>query len=109
MALRTTPSRIAADACVLLGGRVREARLERRWSQRELGERLGVTLTTVRKVESGDPSVRLGTAFEAAALLGVPLFAAEPDRLSAEKRRVQERLVLLPQRARRPTKVDDAF
>lgn len=100
---------MAREAARLLGQRVHEARLERRWSQASLAERLGVTLTTVRKVERGDPSVKLGTAFEAAALLGVALFSADPGRRAAEIDRVSGRLALLPASARRAVVIDDDF
>ena len=36
----------------------------------------------MRKVERGDPSVALGTAFEAATLVGVPLFHHDAARRS---------------------------
>jgi len=88
---------------------VREARLQRRWTVEELAERVGVNHTTVRKVERGDLTVGLGPAFEAAALLGVPLFSSDDERRSIEVARLQDRLALLPQRARRPVIVDDDF
>lgn len=39
---------------------------------------------TIQKIERGDPTVAIGTVFEAATLLGVPLF--HPD---AERRRIE--------------------
>lgn len=68
----------AVEAARLLGAQIRLARRERRWSQDELAERAGITTRTVYKIEHGDLSVRLGSAFEAAALLGVPLFSHGP-------------------------------
>ena len=50
------------------------ARRERRWTLAELAERVGVSVVTIRKVERGDPTVALGTAFEAAVIAGVVLF-----------------------------------
>ena len=88
---------------------VREARLQRRWTVEELAERVGVNHTTMRKVERGDLTVGLGAAFEAAALLGVPLFSADDERRSIEAARLRDRLAVLPQRARRPVAVDDDF
>lgn len=104
-----TFSPLAIEAARLLGDRIRLARRERRWTLQELADRVGVTHVTMRKVERGDPSVGLGVAFEAAALTGVPLFDPDPSRRSAEARRVEDRLALLPQRVRRPTEVDDDF
>jgi transcriptional regulator with XRE-family HTH domain len=93
----------------MLGQRVRIARLERRWSLQELAERVGVTHVTIHKVEQGDLTVKLGTALEAAAVLGVALFDPDRSRRLLEAGRLQDRLALLPTLARRPPDVDDAF
>lgn len=103
-----TYSHLTLEAARLLGARVRLARHERRWTAEELGSRIGADRTTVGRIERGDPSVRLGLAFEAAAILGVTLFDPEEDRRAAELRRVADQLALLPQRAR-ARKVDDDF
>lgn len=66
-----------------------------------LADRVGVNHQTIRKIERGDPTVGLGPAFEAAAVLGVPLFSESPDRRSLERGRLDDRLSALPQRARR--------
>ncbi|HEX4435911.1 MAG TPA: helix-turn-helix transcriptional regulator [Solirubrobacteraceae bacterium] len=91
----------AAEAARLLGAQIRLARRERRWSQDELAERAGITARTVYKIEHGDLSVGLGATFEAAALLGVPLFHAERSRLGDDLDRVEARSALLP----RPTRL----
>jgi DNA-binding XRE family transcriptional regulator len=75
----------------------------------ELAQRVGVTHTTIRKVERGDPTVSLGTAFEAAVLVGVQLFSADPLSRAAEAARTADRLAVLPQRVRKPTRVDNDF
>jgi transcriptional regulator with XRE-family HTH domain len=93
----------AAEAARLLGAQIRLARRERRWSQEELATRIGITARTVYKIERGDLSVGLGAAFEAAALVGVPLFHAERSRLSADLDRVQARSALLPRPGRART------
>lgn len=97
------------EAAQLLGARIRLARRERRWTLQELAERVGVTAVTMRKVERGDPSVSLGVAFEATALVGVPLFAQDRSRLSLEAARVADRLAVLPKIVRKPAEVDDDF
>ncbi|MCY4423877.1 MAG: helix-turn-helix transcriptional regulator [Acidimicrobiaceae bacterium] len=84
------------------------ARRERRWTLAELAERVGVSVVTMRKVERGDPSVALGTAFEAAALVGVPLFHQDSARRSVEGEVVNSRLAVLPATVR-PRRVDDDF
>jgi transcriptional regulator with XRE-family HTH domain len=102
-------SPVALEAARLLGARVRLARRERRWTLQELAERVGVTHVTMRKVENGDPTVGIGVAFEAAAVLGVALFHQEAARRALEAARVDDRLALLPQQVRRPAHVDDDF
>jgi hypothetical protein len=63
----------------------------------------------MRKVERGDLTVALGLAFEAAAILGVPLFDQDNTRRSLEQRRIDDRLAVLPQLVRKPVEVDDDF
>jgi transcriptional regulator with XRE-family HTH domain len=101
----------AADAARLLGAEIRLARRRRRWSQDELAARAGITARTVYKIEHGDLSVGLGAAFEAAALLGVPLFHADRSRLSADLDRAEAQSALLsrPSRARPGDEVKDDF
>ena len=101
----------AADAARLLGTQIRLARRQRRWSQDELAARAGITARTVYKIERGDLSVGLGAAFEAAALLGVPLFHSERSRLSVDIDRAEARSALLsrPSRARPDDEVKDDF
>ncbi len=102
-------SPLTIEAAKLLGARIRLARRERRWTLAQLAERVGVSHVTMRKVERGDPSVRLGAAFEAAAVAGVPLFHEERSRRSLEAARVDDRLAVLPELVRRPIEVDDDF
>jgi transcriptional regulator with XRE-family HTH domain len=93
----------------LLGARVALARRERRWTLQELADRVGVSYVTMRKVERGDLTVALGVAFEAAAVLGVPLFDEDRSRRRLESARVDDRLALLPRRVARSVEVDDDF
>jgi transcriptional regulator with XRE-family HTH domain len=104
-----TYSPLTVEAAKLLGARVRLARRERRWTLQELAERVGVSHVTMRKVERGDLTVALGIAFEAAAVVGVPLFHEDRSRRSLEASRVDDRLAVLPQLVRKPLKVDDDF
>lgn len=80
-----TPSaRLAAQR---LGMAVRAGRRARRWTQAQLAERVGVSVVTIGKVERGDPSVALGTAYEAAALVGVDLLGpGDPSPLDTAQR-----------------------
>jgi transcriptional regulator with XRE-family HTH domain len=104
-----TYSPAAVEAARLLGARVRLARRERRWTLQELADRVGVTHVTMHKVERGDLTVGLGVAFEAAAVLGVPLFHEDRSRRALEAGRVEDRLAVLPQSVRKPAEVDDDF
>ncbi len=101
-------SPVTVEAGRLLGSRVRQARRERRWTVAELAERVGVSPVTIRKVEKGDLTVALGTAFEAAALVGVALFHDDPSRRALEAEIAAARLAVLPT-VFRPGLVDDDF
>jgi transcriptional regulator with XRE-family HTH domain len=102
-------SPVVREAARLLGAQIRAGRLERRWTLNELAERVGVTRVTMGKVERGDLSVRLGTALEAAALVGVPLFEEDERLRRLEVLRAEDRLALLPRNARRRVKLDNDF
>ena len=109
MARPRTYSSLTVQAARMLGDRVQLARRERRWTIEELAHRVGVTHTTIRKVERGDLGVALGTAFEAAVILGVPLFHPEVDRRTLDAEVVRERLALLPRVVKAPVTIDDDF
>ena len=99
----STPTR---DVCAALGSEVARVRRERRWSQSELAERVGVALGTIRAVEKGAPSVTLGVAVEAATVLGIGLLGGPAAAArAADNRRI---LALLPQWVRTEA-VDDDF
>jgi transcriptional regulator with XRE-family HTH domain len=102
-------SPLALEAAKLLGAGVRLGRRERRWTVAELAERVGVSETTMLKIEHGDPGVGLGIALEAATLTGVPLFDEDRSRRGLEAARVEDRLALLPRRVRQPLEADDDF
>ncbi len=97
------------DAAALLGAEIRQARLARRWTVRELAERAGISPATLQKVERGNPSVALGTAFDAASLVGVRLFYPDAARLADEAARVR-RPTVLPRAVRQPRReLDNEF
>jgi transcriptional regulator with XRE-family HTH domain len=111
--IRVSPRRGAADAAAVLGQQIKAARASRKWTAIELAERIGVDRRTVAAIEAGDPAVSLGNAFNAADILGVPLFGAE-DRaeLARLRREGRDRLALLPTRVDKPRKKaepDDDF
>jgi DNA-binding XRE family transcriptional regulator len=102
-----TFSSYTLDAAAVLGMQVAQARREKRWTIDQLAERAGVTPFTVRKVERGDPTVAMGTAFEIAWLVGVPLFGTDDRSVMADiLRQGRDRLSLLPARVRQtPSRV----
>ena len=111
--IRVSPRRGAADAAAVLGQQIKAARCTRKWTAAELATRIGVDRRTVAAIEAGETAVSIGNAFNAADILGVPLFGAE-DRaeLSRLRREGQDRLALLPTRVDGPRKKaepDDDF
>lgn len=104
MARRTiSPMPAADDALKTLGIQIRLARHERGWTAAELAARSGVSERTVLAIEAGAPGTAVGTVFNAAVLVGLPLFGVE-DRaeLARMRRRGEERLALIPSRVYRP-------
>ena len=105
-----TYSRLAKEASVLLGKRIRLARKGRRMSEHDLAARIGIARSTLQRIEKGDMSVEIGLVLEAAALTGVDLFAPEATTLAPQIARVDDKLALMPGSIRkvRPV-VDDDF
>jgi len=105
-----THSAYAQDAMRLFGTTIRAERKACKMTEQELADRTGVSRSFIKRLEKGDMSCRIGAAFEAAHVLGIPLFDMGPSRLAAEIRRTEERLTLLPKTVRKKTKViDDDF
>lgn len=103
-------SPLASQTLKLLANSIKTHRIRRGWSIQELAQRVGVSHPTIIKVERGDPSVAIGTVFEAAALVGVPLFDEDPDVRARYEERLRIELKLLPQAARRKRiQADDDF
>jgi transcriptional regulator with XRE-family HTH domain len=96
------------EALRLLGAQIRAARRERGWTAQDLADRVGITRVTLGKIEQGDPSVRLGHAFETATILGIALFHEDPARRRLEAARLSDRLAVLPRKVRKPV-IDDDF
>lgn len=108
MAILVSP--LTSEALRLLAAAIKTGRLRRRWTINDLAARVGVSHPTIIKVERGDPSVSVGTMFEAATLVGVPLFDPDPDMRARYLDRFQTELALLPQTARRSSvEPDDDF
>ena len=102
-------SRLSRHAIVLLGRQIRLARKQRRMTAQEIAARAGISRGLVQRIEKGDPGCQIGAVFEVAAIVGVPLFAADDAELSARIKDVDQRLTLLPKHTHPPRKVDDEF
>ena len=93
-----------------LGAMIKAARLERGMSQAELSQRLGMSRYTVIALEKGEPKVGVGTVFEAATIVGIPLLAGDQRELNKLATTVANLASLLPERSRRKkVALDDDF
>lgn len=105
-----TYSRYTDEALKLLAGRIKATRLERSITIQDLAERADVSRDLLYRIERADPACGIGVVFEIATLLGLTLFQSDYDDLIVKNKTVEDKLALLPSRAR-PTKVevDDDF
>lgn len=103
-------SRYAENALKLMAATLRAARTEQRLSQADLAGRAGISRSLLARVERGEPGCAIGTVFELAAILKVPLFGLDEKELAREANRVADRLALLPAAVHsRRVVVDDDF
>ena len=86
------------DAVRVLGQQLAVARRHQRRTATEVAERAGTTRVTLRRVERGDPSVAIGTYFEVATVLSVPLFGRAGRDLAELVALGERELTLLPSR-----------
>jgi transcriptional regulator with XRE-family HTH domain len=93
-------ARYTIAAVRLLGTMVQLERKSRRMTAQDLADRLGVDRGTLQRLEQGDPKVELGLAFEACAILGIPLFEEDARGLALRLDEAGKRLALLPKRVR---------
>ena len=84
------------SAIELLGSLIRIARKERKMTVQELADRAGISRGLVQRIERGDPNCSIGAAFEAATIVGVPLFELDSKQLSQKLNQANEKLALLP-------------
>lgn len=107
---KRTYARYTVAAVSLLGALVQLERKSRRMTAQELADRLGVDRSTVQRLEHGDPKVEMGLAFEACAILGIPLFEENARGLNMRLDEAGKRLALLPNRVRtKKVTVSDDF
>ena len=126
--MKNTPALSIAtrEALSLLAARLELARRERGLTQADLAERAGISINTLKAVLHGKPQVAIGTVFEVAAILQLPLYETllqsqedqtDPRMLSGasqeqrkEKALLNTKLKLLPERVhRKKAGIDDDF
>jgi len=103
-------SRYSRDAIELLGQMIHAGRVARKLTAEDLSARAGVSRALLRRIERGDPGCSIGAVFEAAAIVGVPLFVADKAGLRSELAHSADKLSLLPKSVRKPGKaIKDDF
>lgn len=105
-----TYSRYTHEAIQLLAGQIKAARLERGITTKSLAERAGISRDLLYRIEQADTACGIGVVFEVATLLGLKLFQSDYDALVVQNKIVEDKLALLPSRARSTKiEVDDDF
>ncbi len=110
MAKQRTYSKYAQEASILMGEQIKLGRKQRKWTEKNLADRAGISRATLQKIEKGEMSCAIGLVFEVASLVGINLF--EQDKLSLSKNieKTRDHIALLPQRIKAKKKaVDDDF
>ncbi|ETS30783.1 transcriptional regulator, XRE family [Photorhabdus khanii NC19] len=98
-------SKFSQEAAMLLGEQIKLGRKQRRWSEKNLAERAGISRTTLQKIEKGDMGCSIGLAFELANLVGINLFERDKFPISARIEQTRDKLALLPQRIQEEKRV----
>jgi len=93
---KRTYSRYTQDVLAVFGKMIRLGRIQRRLTAQELADRIGVSRSTLQRMEKGDAKVEVGLMFEAAAIVGVKLFDAGESGIKALSERTDDRIALLP-------------
>ena len=88
------------NAAALLGLLIQINRKKNRWSETALSERMGISRTTLRKLEKGDLRCSLELDFVAASLTGIKLFELNCIPAFLRDRYPNIRPALLPSYAR---------
>ena len=102
-------SAATAESLRVLGQSIAVERRARRWKAVDLAERAGISAPTLSKIERGDPGVAIGSVFDVAHLVGIPLLSVERS-LDAVRASTTARLTVVPQRVRDTARsVDDDF
>ena len=75
----------------------------------KLAEKIGVTRQTVIAIEKGDSKVMIGTVFEAAYVLDIPIFSETADQLLKWQAVLDGFSAVFPKRVHVKKQVDDDF
>ncbi len=89
----------ARHALGIFAAMIRAARMQRGMTAAELAERVGVSRGVIQRMEAGEPGTSIGASFEAAVVLGLPLFDVPTSQLRALHGQKQQVNTLLPMRA----------
>lgn len=105
-----TYSRYTLEALKLLAVQIKAKRLERRITAENLAERAGISRDSLYRIEHADPTCSIGLVFEVAAILNISLFQSNYNDLLNQNKMAEEKLTLLPSRAKtKPIEIDDDF
>ncbi len=103
-------TKYAQEAVLLLGKQIKLCRKQKTWSEQNLADRMGISRTTLKKIERGEMGSSIGLVFEAAALVGVNLFEQDRVPMTISIDQTDNKIALLPKRVVSETKVvDDDF
>ncbi len=93
-----------------MGEQIKLGRKQRRWSEKNLADRAGISRSTLQKIENGKMGCAVGLVFEVATLVGVKLFEPDSMPLSKHIEHTRDQIALLPQRIKATKKtVRDDF
>jgi len=91
-------SKYTLDAAQHLAELIKLGRKERKWSEKNLADRVNISTNTLRKIESGEMSSSIGLVFEVAVIVGIKFFDSDNNSLSKQIEQTQDKIALLPKR-----------
>lgn len=98
-------SRYSLNALELMGNLIREGRIAANLTAESLAQRAGISRSLLQRIEKGDPGCAIGSVFEVAAIVGLPLFEADTKTLATRLGFSNEKRALLPKSVRLSKKV----
>lgn len=103
-------SRYSLNALELMGNLIREGRIAANLTTESLAQRAGISRSLLQRIEKGDPGCAIGSVFEVAAIVGLPLFETDAKTLATRLGYSNEKRALLPKAVRLSRKaVKDDF